>query len=621
MEKFFSSPLWSYLVLFLAFLFSFLLYEAKVSEGGDDSAYVFRAYDFLHNGTFPTFQGPVYPIFLAMFMAVFGLNIQVFKILSLLSMLGFFWVFFRAYKNRIPSATLVLTGLLLALNAYVLYFASQTYSEALFMLAQMAFFGFFFKNFIEKEDTGWKEFLFLGLYIAFLGNLRSIGFAAAFGVGAFLLFEKRWRDLLFSVVSVGGVVAAVEGIKRLFTGTDLQVASQGSSLLLKDPYKPTDGNEDLAGMIDRFTGNADLYISKHTVKFLGLRPMDFNETRTWVTYLVIALMVVAFIGIWKKNRYLKFTGLYTAVLLAVTFIVLQTRWDQYRLIVPFFPLLLVFLYGGLTIFLKERAPALRNAVPVVAAFFVLTAFRQTAEKVGEHQEEFKAALQGDVLAGYSPDWRNYILMSEYAGEHVPDSVMVGCRKAGISFIYGKRQFFGITKIPFDYADSLFVSGRTYLILEKKQADQLLSARPDWGMNQLGFAFGKPKEGQTEVTENDFYTILSWTDSLSHQEASIIASTMNLRVLGSGAEFLDRFEDNYLINPDLLLRNLKDNRVGYVIMANLRRNPKVRDGYTINTIQRYLYYIQLKYPNALRQVQKIGVTEEANLIQVVYPPGL
>src|ERR1700746_2596535 len=45
-----------YCLLFFSTLFSLLLFDSKVSDGGDDSSYIERAWSFLHEGKFPYFQ-------------------------------------------------------------------------------------------------------------------------------------------------------------------------------------------------------------------------------------------------------------------------------------------------------------------------------------------------------------------------------------------------------------------------------------------------------------------------------------------------------------------------------------------------------------------------------------
>ena len=64
-----------WLVFGLSVICSILLFDLKFSIGGDDSAYVERSYKFLHNGIYPYYQGPGYPLVLALIMKVFGFKV------------------------------------------------------------------------------------------------------------------------------------------------------------------------------------------------------------------------------------------------------------------------------------------------------------------------------------------------------------------------------------------------------------------------------------------------------------------------------------------------------------------------------------------------------------------
>jgi hypothetical protein len=66
---------------------------------------------------------------------------------------------------------------------------------------------------------------------------------------------------------------------------------------------------------------------------------------------------------------------------------------------------------------------------------------------------------------------------------------------------------------------------------------------------------------------------------------------------------------YAVSPDDLLEDLRVNQVGYVIMASLRAVPTENTGRTINTVQRYLYFIQQKYPGIFTLAQQIGEDNE------------
>src|ERR1700691_2925487 len=50
------------IILSIGTLFSLLLFQARMDIGGDDSGYILRAYDFIHKGVFPSYQGPLYPL-------------------------------------------------------------------------------------------------------------------------------------------------------------------------------------------------------------------------------------------------------------------------------------------------------------------------------------------------------------------------------------------------------------------------------------------------------------------------------------------------------------------------------------------------------------------------------
>ena len=48
-----------------------------------------------------------------------------------------------------------------------------------------------------------------------------------------------------------------------------------------------------------------------------------------------------------------------------------------------------------------------------------------------------------------------------------------------------------------------------------------------------------------------------------------------------------------------------NKVEYAIAANLRANPNAKTERIINTVQRYLYIIEMKYPGIFTLQHQIG----------------
>ncbi len=512
--------------LFFTLLFSFLLFNFRVSEAGDDSAYIFRAYLFIKELKFPSFQGPLYPIFMSFFIWIFGLNITLLKSLSLISIIFHLYFFYRAFKGRISGFLLVYVMIIISFNSFVLYYSSQTYSEAFYLCLQALFFLFFFNAFVAKPERqglkhNWGNYLILGMLLLFLGLTRSIGYGAFIAVVLFFAITARWKSLLLTTGAFSLEFGLFNILKKVvFQSSASQFSTQLTRLMQVDPFDASKGSEDFVGFISRFVGNSNLYLSKHIYKFLGLRP-EVLQPNGLLTLIIYALFFVAIYYAFKKNRYLLFTGIYLMVLIGITFVIVQTRWDQDRLILVYFPLVLLFLFSGIYYLGKQKSMKFIQALlPVLFIIIFFTNLNVTSRKVKENDEYLMQSLAGNTFYGMTPDWINYIKMSQWAAKNVSKDVMIACRKPSISFIYAKRQFHGIYRI---------------------------------------------------TTED----------------------------------------------PDQLLQDLKERNVKYIIMASLRKYPKQKTEYTINTIQRYLYFIQQKYPEKIKHVQTIGVDEPAYLFEIVY----
>jgi hypothetical protein len=72
-----------------------------------------------------------------------------------------------------------------------------------------------------------------------------------------------------------------------------------------------------------------------------------------------------------------------------------------------------------------------------------------------------------------------------------------------------------------------------------------------------------------------------------------------------------------IIPDTLLNLLKRSQVDYLIRGNLRLNPAQKTNRVINTVHRYMHFIEWKYPGSFSQVFKVGEDndEPAYLFQI------
>jgi hypothetical protein len=170
-----------YVIFLFAILFGLLLFDVKISEGNDDSLYIEGGYNYATNFTdyYFTANAPMYPMLLGLFTALFGMNLILFKVLSFIFFISHLYFFYLAFRNRIPALVLYPVLLFTGINSYFLYYASQTYTESLFLLLQALVFYSFIK--VEENESSenkklWKSWLMLGLLYIMLSHKNGRAF-------------------------------------------------------------------------------------------------------------------------------------------------------------------------------------------------------------------------------------------------------------------------------------------------------------------------------------------------------------------------------------------------------------------------------------------------------------
>jgi hypothetical protein len=207
-----------------------------------------------------------------------------------------------------------------------------------------------------------------------------------------------------------------------------------------------------------------------------------------------------------------------------------------------------------------------------------------------------------MFYGFTPDWVNYMKMSEYSGK-LNDSIIVACRKPGISFIYGKKNFYGISSVPTIEADSLLQKKMYYYALPVN--DRLAN---NFKRNMISGIF-HGKSINDEFISDRYYFLFETVKTMSNIPEKYL---MNLNKLKN------QFSPLNLFSPDIFLNSLRESDVKYIIDANLRAVSKEKTDKTITTVKRYKQIISMKYPNVFLKVHEIGQDEKATLYEINYP---
>ena len=662
-DKFFSR--YSFLVfiisLILTVILGILLFDLKISEGGDDSDYILSAKKFLDHRQFPFWHGSFYPIFLGIIMLVFGFNVVIFKIISFVFIILHLTFFYLALKNRVPAVFLCLVTIFTAVNANILYYASQTYSEAIYMFLQAVLIYVFLsindnldkKPYKIKEH--WKLWLLFGFLALLISTTRTVGYSMLMAVILYLLINRKYSASLYALASY--LVFLIPYSIYKWIAWDMIPGKSGGGrfevIFYKNVYSKAAGTEDFAGMITRFIENSKIYLSKHFFIINGLKDPASTEMSAFLTILMYSLFLISFIYAFKKSRTLLFIALYLAFSIGITFVTLQQSWGQQRMILVYVPMILIlFLWGiyvfinsinrqllmlplllfiGASQFLADYSALVKGLVIIICVIlifilvydkktikgiktflhlsliilFIVILFKTagyTSERIKMHKREFSKNLRGNLYYGFTPDWINFLKMSELVGREYSDR-FVASRKPSMSFIYSKgKEFYPIYKIPIENADTLIKNLREKyknmcFIDNSEFSRKKVPGNIQMNFKRVILAFvGK---------ENTTYGVYELKDNYKEEFYNIL-NNYNVSYIPETDTFLLKIcrGSCYGVYPDTLLNRLKKNKVDYVIMANLRMNPKMRTNRTVNAVRRYIYYIELKYPGTFTEVKSI-----------------
>lgn len=592
------------IVLVLSLFSGFLLFDLRLSMGGDDSTYIIRGWDLLNKGTFPTFQGPLYPMFLAPFISIFGLNVGLLKTLSLLFLGAHLFFFYKTFRNRINTAIFWPALIIVAINPFILYFGSQTYSEAFFMMLQMVFFWYFLKHFIDLNSeqvpsVSFKKILVLSLLLLALGLTRSIGYAAFLAVITFFLIHKNWKHALTISLSFAGLYV----IYQLFTSliwqnNAVQFGNQASMFSYVDPYNKTLGKETILGYFMRIADNSNLYLSKHFLRIIGLRAIEAATIIPVLTIFIYSLFVGSFALVFRKNKALVFTAIYIVFALGASFVLLQAYWDNDRLIVPFIPLMILFLFGGIHAILSRLKISKASMITAILGCFIGgTTLIALTQKIQENAPVLQASLEGDSTYGFEP-WRiNYLDACQYATDHLPKNAVIGARKSAMATIHTGRNFLSIVSVPNLTQDEVFKPNKVYMLVKSLQVHPEFKKYYSDQIVSIIFGYGSTN-GRFPV--NVSYQVYEFAPD-EFDRAKSNAQHFGVPYILDQDEFLSSFSQVSCINPVQLVNTVHYYQMDYLILDQLRL-----DGKTISAITyKYVTSLNSLYPEALEEVYKTG----------------
>jgi hypothetical protein len=444
-----------YFLILVCLFLSFISFNARISEAHDDALYLEGGWRYVNEfpNYFYTQNAPLYPMFLAILIKLMGFKLIVFKIFSVIfNVLGLVF-FYRALKNRIPAIIFVPVTFFHAANHLIIYYASMTFTEAFYFFLQGLFFFYAGKILDEIIKNGiqfkpqLKLWLMFGFTMFLISTAKSSAIVVIPAVILFFLIYKNGKGALISTGSYLVFKIPYELIVRTIWKAPNQFKGQSKILLQKDPYNASLGDEDLSGFIQRFIDNCNLYIGKRFYQLLGWKGELNTEINGYVTFLSIAIVLVGFWLLFRqKNKFLVLLALYAGAQTVLSFIILQARWDQARIILVCMPVILILMLYVFYYFTQKPGigQLIFSAIVVLIVSSVLiSSFKRGLKNI----PIVKKNLKGDTYFGYTPDWVNFLKCSEWCSNNLPEESFVASRKAPMSFVYGKgKKFFPVYSV-------------------------------------------------------------------------------------------------------------------------------------------------------------------------------
>ena len=619
--------------IILSALISILLFDTKVSLSGDDCDYIVAAGEFWNNFTYPGHHGSLYPILLSPFVGIFGVKLIFLKLISTIFITSSFWLFYKSFQRIVPAMILIPSLILVCINPYVLFFASYTYSEPLFMFMQALFFYLFSKYFWNSNQIyhikkDWKKYLALILVIMGMGLTRTIGFCAIGVVILYFIFERRWKDLAY-IAGVFAIIFSIFYFSKPIIWPESSSVQSFQTLLAKNPYNVEQGAENLPGLLARVTENSHVYLSGFLYKYFGFRsssdlPLDDIPALSILTYI---LFIICLISVFNKNKPLMFAGLYAGILTFTSFILLHKIWAQDRMIMVYYQYILLFLIGGIYyLFNRKIFSKLSFIFPLILASLLIGTGIHAKNRIGRNIPILQQNILGNDLYGLTPDWENFIKMSRFANDNLEKGAVIASRKPTISYVYTGRNFHGIYSVPNMNLNDVIAehsqeekNKNTFLVIEPNSNAQLFNYLAPF----MQYIFTTRSGGSFFLNNNKISTVIVFKiDNFFIDEDFIdFLDTNNINYSFDYDSFLKQYAEDknalyQIVSPDALLKYVKDNNIKYFILAKIRVYTLQENGLYINTVHQYLNFIQLKYPGRFRLLHTIGKEETCELVEYI-----
>ena len=382
MQKLLSKYFLPIIILISAILALLRFNSLQIGTSYDDAHYIILA-ESLASGqgyqliNFPRPQlerafPPGFPLLLTPLTFLFPSNYSVLKLFSLVLWLASIYLIYKIFSKRLPSPYLEILITLVAINPLLIGTSVTVMSESAYLFfSLLALVGHATSvTTPSNEKSGWKpdlRIIFISILIFYTQLIRTIGMALFIALILYLLFTRRFREILISM----GVFLIGTLIQRFITGLLISTGYQSqvfnSSIFEKIGQMGSNVlgyfNEILASsLIPIFGSRLDSFLANYNLQILIIL---FN-------IIILSMIIFGFILSIKKISLIDFYFvIYIFGILAF--------WNpnvgsvKARFLIPILPFLYFYFLNGTNFFIQKLPQSnsrFSTRIAIVLAIFL-----------------------------------------------------------------------------------------------------------------------------------------------------------------------------------------------------------------------------------------------------------
>lgn len=375
-------------------------------------------------------------------------------------------IFSYLIANKITkNATLgFVLAILVLLNRHLLEYSTIIMSELCYTFFLLLTVYAFLKA--RDNEFSFKNPWFYILLIALVLSIyiRTQGIVLFGALLFYLIFQKKWSTTIITAVIVIGALAPWQ----------IRTANLGGSSYMKqimrvEPYNNESPKMEFGNWVDRIGVNFVRYVGKEIPStFFTNMTVAYNDPATGkpqpstiLRYAIGTIIILLTLyGIWQ----IKYVRWFFLPLFGASFLIFMLWpevWFGIRFYLPLFPITFLFTLVGffelIKLLTKNKIQTDTNQFVLYSPLIFLFILIPTVKKLQEKAE-----------GKHPKNWENFLVMSEWANEELPEDVIIASRKPALSYMMSNRFSvnFPYTADVKDFIAQIKEVGVTHIIVEQ-----------------------------------------------------------------------------------------------------------------------------------------------------------